>query len=82
MAETAPQTSAARRPLGPGGAHQRLENYANRLERAGEKPGIAEAIRVMLAWRGRVLEARHGPQSGFSEPQDPAIQQPIEGEAS
>lgn len=57
------------RPLGPGGAHQRLELHARALERRGEKPAVVEAIRVMLAWRGKVLTDRHGPQRDFSKPQ-------------
>lgn len=47
------------RKLGPGGAHQKLERYAVRLEREGGPPGIVLAIRVMLDHRLDLLTRLH-----------------------
>ena len=57
---------------GPGWAHQHLEMRARILERKGEDPTLVEAIRVMLAWRCRVLEEKHGPPRDYSRPQSPS----------
>ena len=54
---------------GPGWAHGRLEARARMLERKGEDLTLARAIRVMLAWRSKVLTEKHGPPIDFSRPQ-------------
>ncbi len=56
-----------KRALGAGGAHQRLEAHARLLERRGEKPAVVEAIRVMLAWRSKILTEKYGPSRDFSQ---------------
>jgi len=57
---------------GPGWAHGRLEARARMLERKGEDLTLARAIRVMLAWRCRVLEEKHGPPRDYSRQQSPS----------
>lgn len=46
-------------PMGPGLAAQILGNHAARLERTGAAPVLAQAIRVVLAQRRRLLTERH-----------------------
>lgn len=59
-----------------GGAHQALEQHANRLDRLGEKPGLSLAIRTMLAWRDKVLTEHYGfRRTEYSSPPQPQAAQ-------
>ena len=68
--------TASRKPFQAtvGGAHQTLENHARRLESTGDAPGLAMAIRTMLAWREKVLVEKYGFK--IAEPYSDAPAQP------